>query len=855
MSPKHKHGESVNGGSSYYSSAQQQQQPVEARRLELSLNEADGSLQTAPLFTVLLATTGALYSDLYNMAQGEIDVVTPASSEAMNEDNAINDHHPDGASQHGSVVVTTTTQRKKERMSALSFAQRRHELAWRLAVNAKRVQQVAALTAAGAATPLARHVSVASTALQHTRQAWVQADEAQDALYFFHAQLFPARRSPHDVYAACDLLVRGRWYDLPEDLQLQVDPYETSREATWGRWETDQRWQLAVRDKLVRGEVGLQVRERATTKCLWKVSIKGGLVKLTHGTPKVVVAAEPSDASSSTTASAAAAQTSTTQKLSYPLEALLTVLPDLTSSLTSTTSSLSSSNSTTNQSTSEHQWTLLSVAVHVQAKTGEFHHQLETSNRQRYDLHRLAASAMSLEESSHSIENNNNNNNHDNSDNHIAHTVARPLQALFDTLHTFQLAWQLELLSAQAQALRRGVWATAAAGDESLLSVTPVQFETTATSNISNNNGNGQLAVHFWKVDDAYGPPSIGELRLEPWENGDQEDFTAADETTKSNSATKQQNQQQTQILQQQQQLTLAIHAVPNRGILVSMSGARGLMEILNSNESRNNNDALQRRKEQLRLTVGDLLEATSNPFALSASDALLAATKLCAELKCQAVVRALSTCGGSMGDEYTSSILPSWMSVDVNWGSIAVAARVGYHGLDDHHQMNQYPNDHNRSSSSSASRPILFQIMCDARTGSFIHTFPRSMQLLRLLASGADYASQASEPVALRIASLPPNRRGRGARHHQQHTSNRVVRDAFESLQRSLNLLGQRVGVGGDWDDLDDQSVLLRERAIRMACGDVRAALIQCCSMAVLYGLVPLALGVAVGLDAVPDM
>ena len=56
------HGGSVSGGaSSYYSSSAhlQQQDTVEARRLELSLNEADGSLQSAPLLTILLATTDA----------------------------------------------------------------------------------------------------------------------------------------------------------------------------------------------------------------------------------------------------------------------------------------------------------------------------------------------------------------------------------------------------------------------------------------------------------------------------------------------------------------------------------------------------------------------------------------------------------------------------------------------------------------------------------------------------------------------------------------------------------------------------------------------------------------------------
>ena len=49
---------------------------VEARRLEVSVHPDDGSLLAAPLTQVVLASTDALYTDLYNMAHGEMDVLT-----------------------------------------------------------------------------------------------------------------------------------------------------------------------------------------------------------------------------------------------------------------------------------------------------------------------------------------------------------------------------------------------------------------------------------------------------------------------------------------------------------------------------------------------------------------------------------------------------------------------------------------------------------------------------------------------------------------------------------------------------------------------------------------------------------
>ena len=85
------------------------------RRLELSVKPEDGSLETAPLSKVLIAATDGLYSDLFNMAHGELDVTTAKTMEDDDQD----------------VLQGPAT--KKDKLSNLSFAQRRHELSWRLA--------------------------------------------------------------------------------------------------------------------------------------------------------------------------------------------------------------------------------------------------------------------------------------------------------------------------------------------------------------------------------------------------------------------------------------------------------------------------------------------------------------------------------------------------------------------------------------------------------------------------------------------------------------------------------------------------------------------------------------------------
>ena len=53
-----------------------EREAIQPRRLELELDPEDGSLLTAPLLSVLMAATDGLYSDLYNMAHGEMHVTS-----------------------------------------------------------------------------------------------------------------------------------------------------------------------------------------------------------------------------------------------------------------------------------------------------------------------------------------------------------------------------------------------------------------------------------------------------------------------------------------------------------------------------------------------------------------------------------------------------------------------------------------------------------------------------------------------------------------------------------------------------------------------------------------------------------
>ena len=675
-------------------------------RVEFSLNPEDGSLLTVPLSTVLLSATDGLYTDLYQMAHGEIDVAH------ANEDES------------GAPLT------KKEKMSNLSFAQRRHELAWRLAQHAKALSHVAGLTAASASSSeFTESTRVSTRALQHARTAWVQADEAQDALYFFHAQLFPARQAPHDVYGALDLLQRGEWRDMPTDVELKMDPYESSKEHSWSAKEVAERWHMAVQTKLLTGEVGYM--KQTAEETLWKISLQGGIVKLTHGTPKRIG-----------------------NVVKYPVEANLTVL------------SLAN----------DPEWTLLSIEVEAQPKTGESNHQLDLTNRQRYDLHRLCVQAMKREEARAKQE-------RESDSPPDGAIIARPLNALFQVAHVFDLSWQLEILSAQAQALKKGVWATT----DSTLQVSPVTFFET-------RHVLGMVSIAFWSVDDRYGPPCVGELDAFGEKEPSQPENDRKESITKDIATNK---------------FVLTIRAETNAGMRVSLSGGHVIM-------------ATAKTDHIVRGTVKKLLAAASDPFALSASDILLAATTLCGERKCHAVVQALQ--------HQERAILPKWMHLSVERGGIAVAAQVSYE------MLKELPF------------VVLFRLECDARTGNFVFTFPRSAKLLRMLSCNHP---SASDSMALRVA--------KAAQHRQKGTAatatGRFVKDSFDGLARSMNLLGQRTGVGGEWVNANNANAALRQRSLQSACADVKSSLMTCCGVAAVYGLSALALGVATGITAVADM
>ncbi len=864
---------------------QQQNEKLQPQKLELILNPEDGSLQTAPLLSVVTACTDSLYRDIYDMAHGELQIISGGGGPT----NALDGTPEDPASAASNV-------RRKDKMSNLSFAARRHELSYRLASHSKALTHVAALTASNhngtdESANLAKFVDVSTKALTHARTAWIQNDECQDALYFFHGRLFSLRAGPHDVYGALDFMTNGRtswknnptnnscndtdeknannnctsfWYDLPSDLKLETDRYETSAEQQWPKQEVSDRWQMAVRRKLLLGEVGWMAARRqqlqkqqqqlsqqfsSTTrkastrfanKVPWKISLKGGIVRLMHGKPKKTI-----DNSTGKT------------KTLYPLEAILTVL---TTDSDTDTDKKSSTTKRDEGAILEDQaeWTLISVDVYAQAKTGQSNHQLDTTNKQRYNLHRLCALAMAREERQNRVQKEQrkqaeSKTNEDGTSPASLATVARPLNALFRVAQYFSLSWQLEILSEQAKALSKGNWGGgASSGDGRIMGtsisgsrrmgsssvsggshsivVTPVKFFENRTSRIL-----GVLSISFWAIDDRYGPPSMGDLMRLDEEDEDDEAFGtggsggpaigSAENDSVSTVSRSVQNPAVTNML------TLSVRAEPDVGIKVSLSGADSIMEF-----------ASHPKHGHVRSTIGDLLEATSNPFALSASEALLAATILCAERKCYAMVEALP------------SFIPSWITLAVEKGNIVVAANIQYYITNAVDDVN--PGGAASPTSATSEPVVLFRLACDSRTGSFVPTFSRSTPLLQHMACNDILA--ASDTTLLRIANLAKLRRSRSSKAASAGAvfgSGRVVRDAFESLSRSMNVLGQRTGVGGAWKDTDDRSTLLRQRAIGLACKDVKVSLMSCCGMAVLYGLSAVSMGVATGITASPEM
>jgi len=873
--------------------------------LPLSQTEA-GALATAPLSTVTNSATDALYSDLYKLVHGEIDIVsvanaanTGAADDAHPEANtsantapdainaaasveekltaaALGTNQPDNSAASAPVNNAATNpndalETRKQKMANLSFAQRRHELNHRLVSHAKSVAHVYSLTAASlpkshsailqqkalkSSSPLAIHsasgaakihdppprlgatVQVSSDALQFVKSGWIAQDEAQDALYFHHDGLWKARAHCHDVLGALCVLSTpapneqdgvmqvdghpspggGRWPDFPSDVALAVDRYESSKEKAYSSSELRSRLASAVRRKLVLGEIGafgtLASEEKkpgnSSTPPLvdsnplpWRVVIgRGcGYVKLTFGEPRTMSTAE---ALRQQTLSKEDSDLNNLEQ--YPIEARLSVLSEESSA----------------------PWKLLSIHVTCSPKTGESDHQLVLNKKQMFDLHRIGERAMIVEEAVCRKANADKNGcseskmeTVDEKGTAAGSRIPRPLLRLFEVAHAFALSLQIEILSAQAESLRRGAWGGGVGGSSGgtteCIAVSPAYFFDDPKESTHSEEPLAVMAVHFWSCDDRYGSPSVGDLTKDK----PQEDYRDdASSFTRDPNQRVDDNHLPKSDRRGEQRLSLVIRAVPTVGLVVSLSGGADLAtervdESVNSHMNRN---------------LEKLLSSIQDPFQLSMSDALLAATVLCADRRCEAVVSALRR----------QSKLPSWIHLEVECGTIAIAATV------------TYPTSSN--SEGSGKPTILFRMALDSRTGRFTPTFPRPASILRMLACNDPSASETQalhSAAALQSVTRSNDKRGDAT---LRDSSGRIVRDAFESLSRSMDTLGRKCGVLGKWNDLNAQSVTLREKSIGLSAQDARASLITCCGLSAVYGVGAIAMKIVAGVDCVAD-
>uniref|UniRef100_A0A7S2U570 Uncharacterized protein n=1 Tax=Attheya septentrionalis TaxID=420275 RepID=A0A7S2U570_9STRA len=291
--------------------------------------------------------------------------------------------------------------------------------------------------------------------------------------------------------------------------------------------------------------------------------------------------------------------------------------------------------------------------------------------------------------------------------------------------------------------------------------------------------------------------------------------------------------------------LCLSIRAVVRTGIIVSISGGDGIASALSGSS---------KSSHHLRRNYEKMLNHASNPFELSASNTLLAATVMCAERRCDAVVHALhheteaesSTLGTSVGRLARTRSLPDWMRLSVECGTVSVAAQIISHGEEANDVTNEEPV------------VILFRLACDSRTGRFVPVFPRTTGLLRKLACNSSAASDVQALRQAAAASVSSNKRrttNASSNNAFKDLTGRIVRDSFDGLSRSMDILARRAGIGGGWQDNDKDASKLRERAIGSACTDVRTSLMTCCGIAAVYGVGAIALGVASGVDASADI
>jgi hypothetical protein len=695
---------------------------------------------------------------------------------------------------------------------------------------------------------------VSSDALQFVKSGWIAQDEAQDALYFHHDELWKARGHCHDVLGALCVLSSsdnsnnnnkddggrggggGFWPDFPTDVALAVDPYGVSKEKSYSPSELKARLTSAIRRKLVLGEVGSirnDDKSKSTSSLPWRIVFEqgGGSIRLTYGSPRTVSTAEALHQQTVAEEVAAAGDDSSnnntyvTNLQQYPMEARLSVLSEDANAA----------------------WKLLSLHVRCSPKTGESDHQLGMNKKQMFDLHRIGERAMIVEEAicrkaneamestTSTTTNIEDENVMKTDDKDCKETTAsspivpRPLLRLFEVTHAFSLSLQLEMLSSQAEALRRGAWggnSRVSAVKETLgdgIAVSPAYFFDT-DSGKNESAPIAVMAVHFWSCDDRYGSPRVCDIiSCDEEANNKQKPDDSSSGRGANPGQRRDDNFLPVSDSKGKERLSLCIRAVPGTGLVVSLSGS-------------DSENGLSSETHHIKRNVEKLLSSIQNPFQLSMSDALLAASVLCADRRCHAVVAALN--------RTKTSQLPPWIHLEVECGSITVAGCISYQHF------------------SSTPRPptVLFRLSCDSRSGRFVPTFHRSAFSLRRLACNDPSTSDIQLVSSVAVASMQGARQANGntftKKVGERESTGRLVRDAFDALSRSMDTLGRKCGVGGRWNENDVlRSQSLREKSVDQSVDQTWASLITCSGIAAVFGVASIALKIASGVDPVIDM
>ena len=845
--------------------------PPGPQPLTLSQTE-NGALSTAPLSTVVNSATDSLYQDLYNLVYSDVKIVSVAK---QNANNTGGDGNASSAEDKLNATVGAPSdpndailETRKAKMANLSFAQRRHELTRRIVQHTKSVAHCYALAAASlpeshsslqyqkllkssaASSPmsssnaakiheppprLGASVQVSSDALQFVKSGWISQDEAQDALYFHHDELWKARGHCHDVLGALCVLGGGDkgggggfWPDFPTDVALNVDPYGVSKEKSYSPSELKARLASAIRRKLVLGEVGLNRNNKndnrgkeLTSQLPWRVVVEqgGGSIRLTYGSPRTVSTAEA--LRQRTVAKEEEGKDCEINLQQYPMEARLSVLSEDANA----------------------SWKLLSLHVRCSPKTGESDHQLGMNKKQMFDLHRIGERAMIVEEAickkANEAMKNATTTSESKDENAMeidgeetakiapSPLIPRPLLRLFEVTHAFSLSLQLEMLSSQAEALRRGAWGGAArvsGGKETSgdgIAVSPAYFfDSENESNTNNPAPIAVMAVHFWHCDDRYGSPRVGDIICSDEDTTNNENVGSSSTRDAGPGQRRDDNFLPASDKKGKERLSLCIRAVPMVGLVVSLSGS----------DAKNDRTT---ESHHLKRNVDKLLSSIQNPFQLSMSDALLAATVLCAERRCHAVVDALK--------RTKASHLPPWIHLEVECGSITVAGSISYQHI----------------SSKPRTPTVLFRLACDSRSGRFVPTFHRSISILRRLACNDPSTSDIQLMSNAAMASARQAKDNTFTKKvGERESTGRSVRDAFVALSRSMDTLGRKCGVGGLWNENDAlSSKSLREKSIGQSVDQTWASLVTCSGIVAVFGVAGIALKISSGVDPVIDM